>query len=92
MYSHQIRAVIQMEFLSRDGVRLELDGKGWRILNPRQLGEKQLAQARALMERAEACLPPQEPDAEPPTLAELGDHAAKQLDLRINHRRFRHGK
>jgi hypothetical protein len=83
------RTLIALEFLSRDGFRLVLDVDGWRLLNPRQLGQRQLEQARALLDEAERCLPPTAEDAEPPTMASIGDHVAFTLGLRITHHRFR---
>lgn len=83
------RELMRMEFLTRQGVRIELDADGWRLIRPRQLGEAQLTAARAVLERCEECRPAVEEGEDPPTLIELGEHVAKALDLRITHRYFR---
>ena len=84
------RVVNRIEFLATDGVRLELDRDGWRLVKPRQLGQAQLERARELIERAEAVVAPERPDfrEDPDPLATLADHAAGVLGLRITHRRF----
>jgi hypothetical protein len=79
-----------MEFLNQEGVRLAVDGDGWRIVNPRVHGQAQLTKARALMAKCEDTYPPIDPDRlEPVTLEEVGLHVAKTLGLRITHRRFK---
>lgn len=84
------RTLIGLEFVSREGYRLEFDGTTWRLHNARQLGQADLEKARALLEQAEECLPPViEGETEPPTLKEIGEHVAITLNLRINHHRFK---
>lgn len=84
------RTLIGLEFVSPEGYRLEFDGIIWRLHNPRQLGQKDLEKARALLERAEECLPPViEGETEPPTMDAIGNHVAITLGLRINHHRFK---
>ncbi len=84
------RTLMAMEFLTPAGARLELDRDGWRLVKPRSLGERELVQARVVLEQAESCVPPQDdPTAEPPTVEELGTYVAKQLGLRITHHRWK---
>lgn len=84
------RTLISLEFVSKEGYRLEFDGDVWRLVNPRQLGQKDLEAARALLERAEECLPPvSEEDPKPPSLNDIGEHVATTLGLRITHHRFK---
>jgi hypothetical protein len=92
MLPHQRRTLTAMEFSAAGGVRLILDADGWRLVNPRQLGQTQLTAAESLRERAEVCLPPRAEDDPEPTLVEIGEHAAKTLGLRITHRHFRQGR
>lgn len=88
MASH--RTLIGLEFLSPAGFRISFDAEGWRLLNPRQLGQADLERARALVEQAEACLPPVQEDAtEPPSMNAIGEHVATTLGLRITHHRFK---
>ncbi len=78
-----------MEFLVPEDVRIGMDRDGWRIITPRNLGEKTLQRARVLLEKLEACQPPEDPDRlEPFSLEEIGLHVAKTFGLRITHRRF----
>ena len=86
---HKGRTLLAMEFVSRTGVRLELDGDGWRLVKPRNLGERELEAARELLAACEAAVPPPRDDGEPPSVQELGEHAAVQLALRITQRDFR---
>ncbi len=88
------RALVSMEFLSQDGIRLILDDDGWRLVNPRQHGARQLDRARKLLERcAETTEPAQsQPGADapdPPTMEEAGEAAAARLQLRVTQRRWR---
>lgn len=84
------RKLTSMEFTAPEGVRIGLDGDGWRIITPRNLGPAVLERARELLGRAEECHPPIEPDRlEPVTLEEIGLHAAKTLGLRVTHRYFK---
>jgi hypothetical protein len=83
------RTLTSLEFVTQDGLRLELDEKGWRLLHARQLGEAQLEKARAFVEQVEACIPPANEDGSPHDLFQIGDHAAKVLRLRNTQRRFR---
>jgi len=84
------RTLIALEFLSREGFRLEFSEDGWRLLNPRQLGQGELERARELLSRAEECLPPVvDGETEPPSMKSVGDHVATTLGLRINHHRFK---
>lgn len=83
------RELVSMEFLTRTGVRIEMDSDGWRLLNPRQHGEAQLVAARALLERCKTCLPESDPDEDPPKMIEIGEFVAKTFTFRITHRYFR---
>ncbi len=88
------RALVAMEFLSPDGTRLILDDDGWRLVNPRQLGPKQLDKARKLLEKcaeppAAPELPPGAEPPDPPTMEESGEAAAARLQLRVTQRRWR---
>ena len=83
------RELVSMEFLTKQGVRMEMDADGWRLINPRQHGEAQLVAARALLERCTVCLPKVEEDEDPPSLLAIGEFVAKSLTLRITHRYFR---
>jgi hypothetical protein len=79
-----------MEFLAPEGVRIGLDGDGWRIITPRTLGQKVLERARVLLGRCEECHPPVDSDRlDPVTLEEIGLHVAKTFGLRITHRYFK---
>lgn len=83
------RELVSMEFLTKLGVRLEMDGDGWRLLNPRQHGEAQLVAARKVLERCETCLPKVAEGEDPPSMQEIGEFVAKTMALRITHRYFR---
>ena len=88
MASHRI--LIGIEFQSPAGFRITFDAEGWRLLNPRQLGQADLERARALVEQAEVCLPPVlEDEIEPPSMNTIGEHVATTLGLRITHHRFK---
>lgn len=81
----------RIEFLTSDGYKLEYDADGWRLLQSRNLGPKALDRARAVLAKAEECLPPVDPERlVPPDMLEIGEYVAKQLNLRITHRDFRH--
>lgn len=86
------RTLTKIEFEAADGILLEFDNDGWRIQKPRNLGEKTLAAARDLVEKAEAIkyapLPPPNHDREL-TLEEKSVIAAKVLKLRLTRRTFR---
>lgn len=83
------RTLTGMEFLAPEGVRIGMDRDGWRIITPRNLGEKTLQRARVLLEKLEACQPPEDPERlEPYTLEDIGLHVAKTFSLRITHRHF----
>jgi hypothetical protein len=83
------RSLAAMEFLHPSGVRLILDADGWRLVNPRALGQRDLERARDLRDRCEACLPPDtEPDTTPP-IQLWGEHAASTLGLRITQHDWR---
>jgi hypothetical protein len=79
-----------VEFVTREGVRIEFDEDGWRLLNPRQLGHAVLKQAEQLITRAEG-------HAEKAPLEMLKDdehlgraeYVARKLDLRVTHRRMK---
>jgi len=79
-----------VEMQSRDGVRLECDVDGWRVLNIRQLGAGQRTAALALLARAEIAAPrdPQVP-FDSATFLEGCERAAGKLRLRITHRRWK---
>jgi hypothetical protein len=84
------RTLTSMEFLGPEGVRIALDGDGWRILIPRTLGQAILERARLLRDRCAECHPPVDPDRlEPVSLEEIGLHTAKTMGLRITHRYFK---
>ena len=86
------RDVISLELLSKTGVRVFCDADGWRLLNPRTLGQKELEAARVLLQRAsdyaeKTRLDPKEDESL--ALLRRAEHAAKRLDLRITHKQFR---
>jgi len=84
------RTLTSMEFLAPEGVRIGLDGDGWKLITPRNHGQAVLERARVLLERCENTHPPIDPDRlDPVTLEEIGLHVAKVLDLRITHRYFK---
>jgi hypothetical protein len=80
----KLYTVIGVDLVSKEGVRMAYDAKGWRIHNIRQLGEQQRKDALLLLERASAA-------AEYTPEDQLGDehllhraeHAARRLKLRI---------
>ncbi len=83
------RKLTSMEFLAPEGVRIVMDREGWRIVTPRNLGEKTLQRARVLLEKLENCQPPEDPERlDPFTLEDIGLHVAKTFTLRITHRYF----
>ena len=85
------RSITAMEFLTPEAFRIELSSDGWRLLNPRQLGETHRTKARTLIARAETTLPPVEhADDDPPSLEEVGIFVSDTLRWRITHRRFKH--
>lgn len=89
----QRRTLVRLELLSTEGVRMEVDEDGWRLINPRHLGQKALDAARHLLERAETMALPDDPKREgPPTWIDRAAHAEKILKLRITHRIFRQEK
>ncbi len=80
----------RIEFLTTHGAKLEFDRDGWRLLQQRNLGEKDLARARGMLAKAEECVMPEDPDRlVPPDLLEVGEYVAKKLNLRITHRDFK---
>lgn len=87
------RTCTGMEFLGPEGVRFLMDGDGWRLVTPRNLGEAALQRGRGLLAKLEECRPPEDPRRlEPFSLEEIGLHAAKAFNLRVTHRHFRkHG-
>ncbi len=89
----QRRTLIALGFVTKEGVSFELNFDGWRLLKPRQIGEKDLQAARELMERLENERPPvRDPEDPPPTMLELGEYAAERFGLRINHHRYKQRK
>lgn len=87
---HVRRQLKSMEFQSQRGYRIQMDADGWRLVTPRNLGQAALDDARGLLEKAENCQYPVDPDRlDPPSLEEIGVYVAKQLDLRITHRYFK---
>lgn len=89
----QRRTLIALGFVTKEGVSFELNFDGWRLLKPRQIGEKDLQAARELMVRFETELPPvRDPEDPPPTMLELGEYAAERFALRINHHRYKQRK
>jgi hypothetical protein len=92
MSTHK-RTLVALEFLSLEGYKFELKEDGWWILKPRTYGEKALDAARELLEKIEACAPPEilgrDGKPIPPTMLQIGEHVAKTFNLRINHHRFK---
>jgi hypothetical protein len=88
----KLRRCYLVEFTTRDGVRFEYGGEadGWKLLNPRNLGEKQRTQAEELIERAagHATRAPLE-ELKDDELLGRAEYAARKLDLRITHRRMK---
>ncbi|MBA3710298.1 MAG: hypothetical protein H0W83_15925 [Planctomycetes bacterium] len=87
------RKVYQVEFTTSAGVRLEFGSDGWRVLNIRQLGERDRVQALELLDQvqalAEAALV--EPFDRNPLLTRA-EHVSTSLGLRITHRRSKEVK
>jgi hypothetical protein len=83
------RTLTALEFVGPEGIRLGLDEDGWRLINPRNMGESALERARALLEKIEQTPPPANEDGSPHDLFQLGDHAAKTFGLRNTQRKFR---
>jgi len=86
------RLIHTVEFLTADGIKIELNQEGWRVLNIRQLGEAQRIAALALLARVEALAPYPPPEDRPATaltLTEDADRVATRVGLRITHRRFK---
>jgi len=84
------RTPVRIEFITADGICLEMDHDGWRLLRTRALGQKMLERARAILEKVEECRPPEDPDRlVPPDLLEIAEFVAKKHNLRITHRYFR---
>ena len=83
------RELIQLEYQSSTGVRFELDADGWRLVKPRNLGEKELIKARELLDLMAECQPPRDPEDPEPSLQEIGDHVAGAFALRQTHQYFK---
>jgi hypothetical protein len=80
--------VYQIDFQTPEGVRIEFNDEGCRILNIRQLGEGERKHALDLLDRMEAYIEHSFANtAEPLALTERAERMATKFSLRITHRR-----